>query len=250
MGIVWMAKAAFIWASLVVLAWMPGVQALPCQRLINAARDFELEIERANAFWSRVSPEMLAQELHPADTRYVVTPWREALAVNWDNHDHIYPGLHSPAFYYFVNASVWYSAQRLLNFARFSLYVSEGALLRLTVAHEFGHHVLRLLGLYHMRFLQKDIQPYPEHYYRHELLADCLAGFYLSRRNEDLNALKTAVLSIGTDRLSSTVITRELVQQHHIHPTAAQRLRWFLRGWNAIHLRECQTLTQPLENLL
>jgi uncharacterized protein len=120
------------------------------------------------------------------------------------------------------------------------------------VAHEVGHHVQNLLGI-----LESDRSAGARggqrgatgHSVRVELQADCLAGVWTNRSQQeqgwrlepgDIESALNAASQIGDDTLqrrSQGVV----VPESFTHGTSAQRVAWFKRGFQSGSVDQCDT---------
>ncbi|QEN87452.1 hypothetical protein FZC33_14445 [Labrys sp. KNU-23] len=111
------------------------------------------------------------------------------------------------------------------------------------IAHEVGHHVQDELGL-----LREGGAGAGGASVRQELQADCLAGVWANRTQQDFKfieqgdiegALQTAQ-AIGDDMLQKKM-QGYVVPDSFTHGTAAQRQRWFVTGLKSGQIRSCDT---------
>jgi predicted metalloprotease len=109
------------------------------------------------------------------------------------------------------------------------------------VAHEVGHHVQNLLGLYGAaegaNSNQKSVAV--------ELQADCLAGVWAAHENKnnfiepgDIEEAMTAASAVGDDRLQERS-GRGVRPESFTHGTSAQRVAAFRKGYDGGHLNAC-----------
>ncbi|MEP6779583.1 MAG: neutral zinc metallopeptidase [Gemmatimonadaceae bacterium] len=117
------------------------------------------------------------------------------------------------------------------------------------LAHEFGHHVQKLLGTEaEMRRAQ---QQHPDQQnalsVKMELQADCYAGvwaFSAQQRNHiepgDVEQGLAAAASVGDDRLQRMARGR-VNPESFTHGTSAQRVEWFKRGLSRGSTSDCNT---------
>jgi predicted metalloprotease len=120
------------------------------------------------------------------------------------------------------------------------------------IAHEIGHHVQNLLGVFDkVRQLQR--QGYPMDgadglSVRQELQADCFAGVWAKRTQQRLDWLKpgdvesalNAASQIGDDTLQREM-RGTVVPDSFTHGTSAQRVKWFKAGMASGDIRSCNT---------
>jgi predicted metalloprotease len=120
------------------------------------------------------------------------------------------------------------------------------------IAHEFGHHVQKLLGT-EQRVRQMQEQ-HPELVnqlsVRLELQADCYAGVWgksAADRGEleagDVNEGLQAASAVGDDRIQRQTTGRVNVDSF-THGSAQQRASWFRRGFESGDPRSCDTFSQ------
>ena len=120
------------------------------------------------------------------------------------------------------------------------------------IAHEFGHHVQKILGIEpKVRRLQQqnpdEVNPLSV---RLELQADCFAGIWAHTTQErklidaqDVNAALGAAAAVGDDRLQRA--SRGSVNpETFTHGTSAQRTSWFHRGFDSGDVSGCQTFSR------
>ena len=126
------------------------------------------------------------------------------------------------------------------------------------IAHEVGHHVQNLLGILpKAQQMQRSVGSKAEAnqiQVRVELQADCLAGVWARRENENLQrqgkpafiepgdveaALRTAA-AIGDDTLQKRA-QGYVVPDSFTHGSAEQRQRWFNTGYSSGTVGSCNT---------
>ncbi|ADM09044.1 hypothetical protein PB2503_04847 [Parvularcula bermudensis HTCC2503] len=124
------------------------------------------------------------------------------------------------------------------------------------IAHEVGHHVQNALGILDQT---KEFQDLVSRWeanqlqVRIELQADCLAGLWASRERQavepgDIEEAQDAAEAIGDDRLqeqSGGVINPD----SFTHGTSAQRMRWFMRGFQSGQFADCDTFRIEYDDL-
>ena len=117
------------------------------------------------------------------------------------------------------------------------------------IAHEFGHHVQKILGIEQkVRTLQeRDTREANPLSVRLKLQADCFAGVWANtteRRNlvhsSEVDAALRAAAAVGDDRLQR--MARGFVSpETFTHGTSAQRVEWFRRGLDSGRAGACST---------
>ncbi|MEK0085371.1 neutral zinc metallopeptidase [Benzoatithermus flavus] len=119
------------------------------------------------------------------------------------------------------------------------------------IAHEVGHHVQTLLGITGEvdRLRQRSDEATSNRLsVRVELQADCLAGLWARHTEErheilepgDIEEAMNAASAVGDDRIQRA--TRGyVVPDAFTHGSAAQRVRWFHRGFDTGNLDACNT---------
>ena len=125
------------------------------------------------------------------------------------------------------------------------------------IAHEAGHHVQNLLGvLPKVQQQQQQVSKVEGNalQVRVELQADCLAGVWANRQNQELKregkpsfiepgdveaAMQTAS-AIGDDTLQRQA-TGRVVPDSFTHGSAAQRKQWFMTGYQQGTVEACNT---------
>lgn len=121
------------------------------------------------------------------------------------------------------------------------------------IAHEIGHHVQKLLGIMDRadarRSRSNEVEA-NETSVRLELQADFLAGVWAHHAQRarhileegDIEEALNAASQIGDDRLQ-TRAQGYVVPDAFTHGTAAQRSRWFLRGYKTGDISQGDTFT-------
>jgi uncharacterized protein len=114
------------------------------------------------------------------------------------------------------------------------------------IAHEVGHHVQRQLGALDHAGGAHAVGAGRQSV-RAELQADCYAGIWAraaERRDlldpGDLDEALRAAASVGDDRIQKQA-TGEVHPETWTHGSAAERARWFRRGYDAGTLDACDT---------
>jgi uncharacterized protein len=125
------------------------------------------------------------------------------------------------------------------------------------IAHEVGHHVQNLLGvLPKVQQQQQQVSKVEGNalQVRVELQADCLAGVWANRQNQELKregkpsfiepgdveaAMQTAS-AIGDDTLQRQA-TGRVMPDSFTHGSSAQRQRWFMTGLKEGNIAACNT---------
>jgi uncharacterized protein len=115
------------------------------------------------------------------------------------------------------------------------------------VAHEVGHHVQNLLGIFDRVRGSQTRANANALSVRQELQADCFAGVwghYAAARGlletGDVEEGLTAAAAIGDDRLQRS--TQGYVRpESFTHGSSAERLRWFRQGLQSGETRSCDT---------
>jgi uncharacterized protein len=118
------------------------------------------------------------------------------------------------------------------------------------VAHEIGHHVQNLLGIMDKVNEQRARGSRSQANalsVRLELQADCLAGVWAARANQqglledgDVEEALAAASAIGDDRIQKQT-QGQVVPDSFTHGTSAQRVRWFRTGLEQGSVRGCNT---------
>jgi uncharacterized protein len=122
------------------------------------------------------------------------------------------------------------------------------------VAHEIGHHVQNLLGIFARVDRQRRQASEGDGNrlsVRTELQADCLAGVWAFHANQTKHWLDPgeadealrAASAIGDDTLQRRARGR-VVPESFTHGTSAQRVHWFQEGMRTGKLEQCDTFTQ------
>jgi predicted metalloprotease len=120
------------------------------------------------------------------------------------------------------------------------------------IAHEVGHHVQNLLGIMQKETqAQRGGQPMEGATglsVRLELQADCFAGVWGNRSQQQLNWLQAgdvdaalnAAAQVGDDTLQKQA-RGYAVPDSFTHGTSAQRARWFKAGFTSGDIKSCDT---------
>ncbi len=120
------------------------------------------------------------------------------------------------------------------------------------IAHEVGHHVQNLLGILPKVTAQQQRVGKTEAnqlQVRTELQADCFAGVWAHVADQkgivevgDIDEALNAAAQIGDDTLQKET-QGYVVPDSFTHGTAAQRSRWFKRGYTAGDTNSCDTFS-------
>jgi predicted metalloprotease len=116
------------------------------------------------------------------------------------------------------------------------------------VAHEVGHHVQNLLGVFdQVRGMQRSRGDANALSVRQELMADCFAGIwghYAASRGlletGDVEEGLTAAAAIGDDQIQRRTQGR-VTPESWTHGSSAERVRWFRQGLESGQIRSCDT---------
>ena len=115
------------------------------------------------------------------------------------------------------------------------------------VAHEVGHHVQNLLGVFERVRGSQTRANANALSVRQELQADCFAGIwghYAAARNlleqGDVEEGLTAAAAIGDDRLQKSS-QGYVSPESFTHGSSADRVRWFRQGMQSGQLQSCDT---------
>jgi len=120
------------------------------------------------------------------------------------------------------------------------------------IAHEVGHHVQKLTGtMQQMEAARGQVSEAESrrNSVRMELQADCYAGVWghhAGTMNQldvgDIAEALNAATAIGDDRLQKQTQGR-VVPESFTHGSSEQRVRWFKRGIDSGHPRDCDTFS-------
>jgi uncharacterized protein len=123
------------------------------------------------------------------------------------------------------------------------------------IAHEVGHHVQKLLGTSDKVAAMRGKPEYNEYSVRLELQADYYAGVWayhskndLKLDDSDIQEAMTAANAIGDDMIQKKTQGR-VKPEAFTHGTAAQRMRWFNKGFQSGRLVDGDTFSMPYQNL-
>lgn len=118
------------------------------------------------------------------------------------------------------------------------------------IAHEIGHHVQNELGIFEQeqRAGVQGTKGAAGASVRTELQADCFAGVWARRANDQRNILEkgdveeglAAAAAVGDDRLQKQA-QGYVVPDSFTHGTSAQRVSWFRKGMDSGDIRACDT---------
>ena len=118
------------------------------------------------------------------------------------------------------------------------------------IAHEVGHHVQNLLGLFGNERRSFSRAEANAASVRQELQADCLAGVWghsAARRNVldpgDVEEGLTAAAAIGDDRIQRKT-QGQVTPETWTHGSSEQRVRWFRTGLDSGQVQACDTSRQ------
>lgn len=118
------------------------------------------------------------------------------------------------------------------------------------LAHEYGHHIQNQLG--NLKYSQYDPAGADSGAVRVELQADCYAGIWASQASKEEDSI---VQPMTEDEISRAVDAAEHIGDDHIqmtsqghtddstytHGTSAQRVAWYMQGYNTGDLQKCDT---------
>lgn len=114
------------------------------------------------------------------------------------------------------------------------------------IAHEYGHHIQNLMG--NMERGEAGARGATGASVRTELQADCYAGVWTSRANQQFHMLESGDVEEGLRAASAVgddTLQKEgqgyVVPDSFTHGTSAQRMRWFQRGMAQGDMDACDT---------
>jgi uncharacterized protein len=122
------------------------------------------------------------------------------------------------------------------------------------IAHEVGHHVQNLVGVFakvdEARRRGAPMEGANGLSVRQELQADCFAGVWANHSQQrqhwlqpgDIESALNAATAIGDDRLQEEAQGR-VVPDSFTHGTSAQRVRWFKTGFESGDIGKCNTFS-------
>jgi len=117
------------------------------------------------------------------------------------------------------------------------------------IAHELGHHVQNLLGIFEQIHEAQQQTPEQANFLsiRLELQADCLAGVWASSTTRrdlvekgDIEESLGAAAAVGDDRIQRQM-TGHVSPETWTHGSSTQRVGWFKRGLESGDLQHCDT---------
>ena len=119
------------------------------------------------------------------------------------------------------------------------------------IAHEVGHHIQTLLGITDQVAAQRgqgEGAGAGGLSVRTELQADCFAGVWAKRtetqkhilESGDIDEALNAAAAVGDDRLQQRA-RGYVVPESFTHGSAAQRSRWFRKGFDSGDISQCDT---------
>jgi predicted metalloprotease len=119
------------------------------------------------------------------------------------------------------------------------------------IAHEVGHHVQKLTGIFDkMQQMRGRVSQgeYNRASVRLELQADCFAGVWAHHASQNMARISDADIeqglnaasAIGDDRLQRQS-QGYVVPESFTHGSSAQRVRWFKRGIDSGNVTDCNT---------
>jgi predicted metalloprotease len=115
------------------------------------------------------------------------------------------------------------------------------------IAHEYGHHVQKLVGLASQvhSAQQQDSSQANSLQVRMELQADCYAGVWAGQHRDliepgDIEEGLTAASAIGDDTLQRSA-GRQVSPESFTHGSSAQRMQWLKRGLETGNDEACDT---------
>ncbi|WP_114239178.1 neutral zinc metallopeptidase [Dyella sp. C9] len=120
------------------------------------------------------------------------------------------------------------------------------------IAHEVGHHVQNLLGIFDQveqaRRRGAPMEGADGLSVRQELQADCFAGVWANHSQQrlqwlqpgDIESALNAASKIGDDALQQQAQGR-VVPDSFTHGTSAQRVKWFRTGFDSGDIASCNT---------
>ncbi len=122
------------------------------------------------------------------------------------------------------------------------------------IAHEVGHHVQKLIGVFDQveqaRRRGARMEGADGLSVRQELQADCFAGVWANHSQQrlqwlqpgDIESALNAASKIGDDALQQQAQGR-VVPDSFTHGTSAQRVKWFRAGFDSGDMGSCNTFT-------
>jgi predicted metalloprotease len=117
------------------------------------------------------------------------------------------------------------------------------------IAHEFGHHVQNLLGIFDRVEQAQQLSPEDRNALsvRLELQADCLAGVWANSARRllepgDLDEGLNAAAAVGDDRIQQEAGQR-IDRETFTHGSSEQRQRWFEAGFEGGDINACDTFS-------
>lgn len=240
-----------------------------CERILATRRDqFLTEIGTLNVFWAHWGHSDLQQDLLGFQVESpTLSPRFEWINEGRRPLEDIDPNGSKLAAYVRRDMSCYFSPGRLYERGKRDPALRDPNTPRFLAAHEMGHHLQNILGLFDAENI---IHPFQgqEKFFRLELQADCLAGVYL--RGYELQSISQRELRTGQTLLTpptkflnlpylagpyaevspvSIAQRAELIRSKRTRPTLVERRFWFRRGLSG-NPEDCRLLEGSLEELL
>ena len=119
------------------------------------------------------------------------------------------------------------------------------------MAHEFGHHLQKILGIEEQvrNLQQSDSRNANKYGIAMELQADCLAGVWGKMANDrgnltitrsELADAQNAAMAVGDDRIQAGA-GMQVNPETWTHGSAEQRQQWYMVGFNSGDMNRCDT---------
>lgn len=238
-----------------MLAFLFGLSLALADCGSRLGTSWQSEVDYLNAFYSRLPPGQLREQLLPGASAVAGQPKRPRFewmtTVDGDQAEN-FPRPRdwtSLTIYFPEEGTMAYSPRAFAGWLERFPRIRPSALIQITSAHEMGHHMQKMAGVAAAAGSFSGF----ELFYRLELNADCLAGFYLgqSASRFDISEYARLVELAGSDVTSGIEqLTEAIVRARAVHPVGRLRRQWFERGFKMRRLEHCQTLSQPLPDLL
>ena len=158
-------------------------------------------------------------------------------------------------FYCPLDKLVYFDLDFLLDLQKRFVGKSSDLAEQYIVAHEFGHHIQNVLGTNAKVNKIQQSKPSLANQYsvKLELQADCYAGVWVGDADQrgqldspdEIKEALAAAAGVGDDRIQQATQGR-VNPESFTHGTSQQRQDWFMKGYNTMDPRQCDTFNGTL----